>query len=135
MDQKIQRQTRISVDIPVTITTVLYSTEASIVDLTSDGALISGCSLPAGTRFQLDYMGQTLFVQCRWSEVDRMGIRFTFALVDGPLYERLLVARSTQMPAPSGREMPAAYTPSPSAMPARSFERAPLLAGFGRRAG
>ncbi|MBN8832696.1 MAG: PilZ domain-containing protein [Sphingomonadales bacterium] len=112
---------RLAVDIPVTVTSVLDSQEAAIADLSQDGALIKGCSLEPGARFQIDYFGQILFAQCRWSEVDRMGCSFLFPLVDGPLYERLTVARMMRFPA-GLNESDAAYV---------SAQRAARL--FGRR--
>ena len=136
MDNQVQRQRRISVEIPVVITTVLDSLEVAIADLTEYGAQVLGCSLASGTRFQIEYMGQTVYAQCRWTEVDRMGVKFSFPLVDGPLFERLMVARASQLPheAPTGTQ--AAYTPmhARAATPApRVFGRAP--GGFGRRVG
>lgn len=126
MDQLFARQTRINVDIPVTITTVLDTFEGSIVDLTEDGALITECSLPEGTRFQIEYMGETIYAQCRWAEVDRMGVRFIFALEDGPLHQRLVMARSSQH---AGSHADDAFHISQS----RTFMRLPTSNAFGRR--
>ncbi len=99
MQVQVRRNKRMDVEIPVTITTVLDSMEGAMVaDLHEEGALIVGCGLDAGTRFQIEYMGQTVFAQSRWSEIDRMGVKFLFPLVDGPLYERLQFAKAaTQM--------------------------------------
>lgn len=136
MDTQVQRQGRISVEIPVTITTVLDSVDVAISDLTEHGAQVLGCALTAGTRFQIEYMGQTVYAQCRWTEVDRMGVRFSFPLLDGPLYERLMVARASQLPYEAHTGTQAAYTPmhERAASPAgRAFGRAP--GGFGRRVG
>lgn len=85
---------RIVVDIPVTVTTVLDSLEASIVDLTEYGAQVVGAGLPAGKSFMLDYEGYSVFATVRWSEIDRMGVRFQFPLADGPLFEALELART-----------------------------------------
>lgn len=136
MDTQIQRQRRVSVEIPVIITTVLDSLEMAIVDLTEHGAQVIGGSLASGTRFQIEYMGQTVFAQCRWAEVDRMGIKFSFPLTDGPLYERLMVARASQFPGDASTGTQAAYVPMQhrAMVPAgRLFGRAP--GGFGRRTG
>lgn len=126
MDQLFARQTRINVDIPVTITTVLDTFEGSIVDLTEDGALITECSLPEGTRFQIEYMGETIYAQCRWAEVDRMGVRFIFALDGGALHERLVMARGSQ---PLENHADDAFHAAQS----RTFMRLPAANGFGRR--
>ncbi len=89
----IQRQSqRLATDIPVTITTVLDSLEGIIVDISIHGAQIGGCGLAKGTRFQIEYMGQTVFAQCMWSEIDRMGVKFAFPLTEGPLFDRLQMA-------------------------------------------
>ncbi len=98
MVMQVERQyKRMDVEIPVTVTTVLESFDASLVDLSEGGALVTGCAVPECTRFQIEYMGQTLYAQCRWSEIDRMGIKFLFPLVDGPLHERLQVARAASL--------------------------------------
>ena len=122
---------RIEVDIPITIATVLDTVEATIVDITERGAQIHGASLPSGTRCQIDYLGETIFAQCQWSEIDRMGIKFLFELVDGPLYERLIMARSS---APMD-DMPGgmAIMASPTPLGARTFGRAAFGGSFGRR--
>jgi hypothetical protein len=135
METQVQRQRRITVEIPVTITTVLDSLDASLSDLTEFGAQVVGCSLPTGTRFQIEYMGQTLFAQCRWAEVDRMGVKFSFPLVDGPLFERLMVARASQFPHEASTGTNMAYAPMqqrPAAPSVRTFGRGPA-GGFGRR--
>jgi hypothetical protein len=126
MDQQFERQTRVNVDISVTITTVLDSFEASIVDLTEDGALVTGCSLTEGTRFQIEYMGETIYAQCRWAEVDRMGIRFIFSLDNGALHERLVIARASQISSEAGGD--AFYSSHP-----RAFTRLQMTGGFGKR--
>ncbi|MCW2391389.1 hypothetical protein M2336_003229 [Sphingobium sp. B1D7B] len=94
MDHKIDRPQRVCVQVPVIITTVLDVQEATLVDLTEDGGLISGCSLSEGTRFQIDYMSETIYAQSIWHEVDRTGCRFIFPLRDGALYQHLELARS-----------------------------------------
>ncbi len=136
MDSQISRQRRINVDIPITITTVLDSLDAAIVDMTEHGAQIMGCCLASGTRFQIEYMGQTVFAQCRWAEIDRMGIKFSFPLTDGPLFERLMLARALQMPADAGTGSHMAYSVmgGAGASGMRTFGRA-AASGFGRRMG
>jgi hypothetical protein len=83
---------RIVVDITVTLTTVLESFDARIIDLSEHGAQISGATLPRGAKFQIEYMGQTVYAQCMWSEIDRMGARFPFDLTEGPLHDALMMA-------------------------------------------
>jgi len=133
---QVERQyKRSEVEIPVSIITVLDSFDASIVDLTEAGALITGHSVDEGTRFQIDYMGQTLFAQCRWAEIDRMGIKFLFPLNDGPLYERLLIARASLMSGDPSTGTNVAMAPIHNGrvtLGARTFSRV-ATGGFGRR--
>lgn len=89
-----RKRQRITVDIAVTITTVLESLDARIVDLSEHGAQIAGATLTPGAKFQIGYMGQTVYAQCMWSEIDRMGARFPFNLSDGPLHDALMAAIS-----------------------------------------
>lgn len=92
-----QRQDRrTTVDIPVTVSTVLATAEGAIVDLSERGARLRGVAVPQGTRLRIEYRGQAVFALCRWSEIDRMGVQFLFPLTDGPLHERLLMAQATQ---------------------------------------
>ena len=69
------------------------SSEVKLRDLTEYGALIEGPSLPEGTQFQIEYRGQTIYGFVVWTEHDRFGARFPFALCEGPLHERLEQAR------------------------------------------
>lgn len=87
------RPERIPVDIPVTISSVLTSSEATLRNLTEYGALIEGLSLPKGTQFQIEYEEQTVFGFVVWTEPDRFGARFPFPLHEGPLHNRLEHAR------------------------------------------
>ncbi|MGC4250285.1 MAG: PilZ domain-containing protein [Sphingobium sp.] len=124
---QIQRaRERITVEIPIIVTTVLDSLEGTIVDLSEGGAQVTGCSLPAKTQCQIDLDGHIVFGTVRWSEEDRMGIRFPYELTDGPLLEKLEMARAAR------RASMAAYQPvynRPSPTP-----YAPLMhSGFGRR--
>lgn len=126
----INRQSgRAIVNIPVTLTTVLDSFDAQIVDLSEQGAQISGCAIEPGTRFHIEYLGQTIYAHCRWGEVDRMGVQFSFPLTEGPLYDELRIARAAQRQS----------EPAPAEPPVRApLARAPLMAGpavrgFGRR--
>lgn len=126
---------RMEVELPITITTVLEAHEASIVDLTEGGAQVTGCALEEGTRFQIEYMGQTLFAQCRWSEIDRMGVKFLFPLNEGPLYERLMIARASQIYGDPSTGTNLAMAPIHNGrvtLGARTFGRVGT-GGFGRR--
>jgi hypothetical protein len=127
---------RIAVDIPVIVTTVLDRFEATIVDLTERGAQLSGITLPEGTRFRIDYMSSTLFAQCRWAEVDRLGAQFLFQLTDGPLHDRLLVARAALAKTDQAQEQPFATSPfssSHSKFGVRKFGQAVIGGQVGRR--
>lgn len=112
---------RFTVDIPITVTTVLDSLEGTIVDLSEGGAQVVGCTLAPRTQCQLDMDGHIIFGTVRWSEVDRMGIRFPYKLTEGPLFDLLKAVRDSQA-------APLVFQP-----------RAPILAaaahqgGFGRR--
>jgi len=133
---QVERQfKRIEVELPVTVTTVLETMDASIVDLTEGGAQVTGCALPEGTRFHIEYMGQTLFAQVRWSEIDRMGIKFLFPLTDGPLHERLMIARATNLDGEGMAGISLAMAPIHNGgitRGARTFARV-ATGGFGRR--
>ncbi|HAF42081.1 MAG TPA: PilZ domain-containing protein [Sphingobium sp.] len=111
---------RVSVDIPIVVTTVLDSLEGTIIDLSEGGAQVVGCSLPAGSSCQIDLDGFITFGTVRWSEEDRMGIRFPYELSDGPLFDRLELARAA-------KRTPAAFQPRIQAMMGGG--------GFGRRIG
>jgi len=124
-----RRANRIAVDIPVTITSVLASpAEASLANLTEQGALVTGTSLPKGTPFQIEYAGQIVYATVMWEEEDRFGARFPLELHDGPLHDRLMQARAEQT-VPASRPVPyresGAFAPS-----SRSVRPA---GGFGRR--
>ncbi|WP_176592607.1 PilZ domain-containing protein [Sphingobium sp. EM0848] len=111
---------RIAVDIPVIVTTVLDSLDGMIVDLSESGAQIAGCRLPVRSQCQIDYEGHVVFAIVQWSEEDRMGLRFPYELTDGPLFDRLEIARAARL-------APTAFQPrTPGARPA---------GGFGRRFG
>lgn len=133
---QIERQPRrVEVDIPVTVITVLEAHDASIVDLTEVGAQITGCSVPEGARLQIEYLGQTLFAQCRWAEVDRMGVKFLFPLADGRLYERLQIARAAGFYGDAQSGLALAMAPihrGRTTLGARTFSRV-SAGGFGRR--
>lgn len=122
---QIQRsRERIAVDIPIVITTVLDSLEGAIVDLSEGGAQVVGCTLPAQSQCQIDLDGFVVFGTVRWSEEDRMGIRFPYELSDGPLRERLEMARAAQY-------VPIAYRPR---VKNSGLGSAPVGGGgFGRR--
>ncbi|OYW83280.1 MAG: hypothetical protein B7Z20_12795 [Sphingobium sp. 32-64-5] len=98
------------------ITSVLASpAEATIANLTEQGGLIIGASLPKATPFQIEYAGQIVYGIVMWAEQDRFGARFSLGLHDGPLHDRLQQARARQT------------IPSPSVYAARPAQ------GFGRR--
>ncbi|HWJ68561.1 MAG TPA: PilZ domain-containing protein [Sphingobium sp.] len=133
-EAQVERQGRMGVDIPVTVISVLESTEAAIANLNEDGALIQGCALAVGARVQIDYRGQILYAHCRWAEIDRMGVKFVQPLADGPLFEQLLVARTPGETRTGTTVMPFPIIHARQQGGERSFGRA-LHGGFGRRAG
>jgi PilZ domain len=89
---------RAPVTVDVAIVGVLASFDAVIADLSEGGALVVGGSLPAKSRCEVHYGGQITFATVMWSEPDRMGLRFPFELCDGPLHQRLAIARSHYQP-------------------------------------
>jgi hypothetical protein len=91
---------RTPVSVDVGIVGVLESFDAQIADLSEGGALVIGGSLPARARCEVHYGGQIIFATVMWSEPDRMGLRFPFELCDGPLHQRLAIARSHLTPRP-----------------------------------
>lgn len=111
------RQARVPVHIKVLLTTVTDSLEGVIADLTEHGALVKAPGLPLGSLFQIDLDGHSVYARVMWSEIDRMGVRFPFALHEGPLFDALEAARS---PTPANIFMTHAATPR--------------MTGFGRRA-
>lgn len=125
---QIQRsRERIAVDIPIVVTTVLDSLEGVIVDLSEGGAQVVGCTLPARSQCQIDLDGFIVFGTVRWSEEDRMGIRFPYELSEGPLYERLEMARAA-------KRAPVAF--QPRVQQQTGFGSAYVGGGgFGRRTG
>jgi len=114
---------RIVVDIPIVVTTVLDSLEGTIVDLSEGGAQVVGCTLPAGSSCQIDLDGHVTFGTVRWSEEDRMGIRFPYELTEGPLHDMLNQARTP-------RRAQVAFQPRAPQAPAMVGG-----GGFGRRVG
>lgn len=133
----IHRQSRrIAVDIPVTVTTVLDNFDAGITDLSEHGAQIVGCAVPRAMRVHVEYMGQTIFAQCHWTEVDRMGVKFLFPLTHGPLYERLTIALATCYVDGDSPGLHPAFTPTnegQATRAARTFNRVLTPGPFGRR--
>ena len=89
---------RTPVSIDVGIVGILDNFDAQIADLSEGGALVMGGSLPAKARCEVHYGGQIVFATVMWSEADRMGLRFPFDLCDGPLHQRLVIARSHYAP-------------------------------------
>ena len=84
---------RFETDIPVSLVSVLDEKTGRIVDLSEGGAQIVGASFPKGTRFHIDFMEQTVFANVIWDEIDRMGVRFEYPLVRGPLHDVMNGAR------------------------------------------
>jgi len=123
-----RRPERISVDIPVVITTILSSSDAILANLTEGGALVSGASLPKGMQVQIEYEEQTVYGIVAWSEQDRCGVRFAYSLQDGPLHTMLTQARMlrdmTKSPVSYASHMP---------MRPRIASARPVTGGFGRR--
>ncbi len=113
------RPERIPVDIPVSISSVLTSSDATLRNLTEYGALIEGTSLPKGTQFQIEYEGQTVYGFVVWTEPDRFGARFPFPLFEGPLHSRLEHARMRHemqrqgVPATAMASTPGVFRPLP----------------------
>lgn len=120
--QIIRARERFIVDIPIIVTTVLDSLEGTIVDLSEGGAQVVGCSLPVKSQCQIDLDGHIVFGTVRWTEVDRMGIRFPYELHDGPLFEALENIRSARRASIPFQPRRAAAIAAP----------APVV-GFGRR--
>lgn len=130
---QIQRsRERIAVEIPIVVTTVLDYMEGVIVDLSEGGAQITGCSLPPKSQCQIDLDGHVVFGMVRWSEEDRMGIRFPFPMTHGPLFEKLEMAKAAQR-APVAFQPRAEHAGSAHAMTRPAQARSGLAGGFGRR--
>lgn len=91
-------RTRVSID--VTVNGVLNFVEGRIVDLSEGGARIDGASMPARSRCEIHYAGQVVYAVVMWSEFDRMGVRFPYELIHGPLYNALKRARDAITIAP-----------------------------------
>jgi hypothetical protein len=89
-----RRHDRLKTRIPVTVVGVLDTVFGVITDLSEGGARIEGATLPEKSRCQIEYGGQTVYATVMWSEIDRMGLRFPFELVDGPLFDALEMARA-----------------------------------------
>ncbi len=118
-----KRVQRITVDIPVTIMSALSSpVDATLANLTEQGAMIVGTTLPKGTPFQMEYMGQIIYGTVMWAEEDRFGARFPMELRDGPLHDRLEHVRAKQ----GAQHIPATGISAFSTLTRR-------IGGFGRR--
>lgn len=97
-----RRQQRTPVSIEVTVNGVLNQVEGRITDLSEGGARIEGgVILPVRSRCEIHYAGQTIYAVVMWAEFDRMGVRFPYELVDGPLHKALERARGTIPSAPA----------------------------------
>lgn len=85
---------RTAVSLDVTVNGVLNVVEGRITDLSEGGARIEGgVIMPVRSRCEVHYGGQTVYAIVMWAEIDRMGVRFPYELVDGPLYNALERAR------------------------------------------
>lgn len=122
------RHERIPVDLAVTLTAVLDTMEAQIIDLSENGAGIVDASMPKGAQFQIEYRGQIVYAKVIWSEIDRMGVHFPFGLGDGPLYDALLMASDGVTATLLGAMATATPEPRPQILIRRSAQP------FGRRA-
>lgn len=129
-----RKRARTLVDISVTLTTVLDSFEGRIIDLSEQGAQIVGAAVPKGAKFQIEYLGHTVYAQCMWSEVDRMGVRFPFTLSDGPLHDILMMALPSEI-TPADDAVQSAHTTAGFIPPAASLATMPrrTAGSFGRR--
>lgn len=86
-------RTRVSLD--VVVNGVLNMVEGRITDLSEGGARVEGgIIMPVRSRCEVHFGGQTVYAIVMWAEVDRMGLRFPYELVDGPLYNALERARA-----------------------------------------
>lgn len=89
---------RIEVSIDVRISGILDGFDGRIADLSEGGALVTGGTLPPRSRCEIHYGGQIVYATVMWAEADRIGLRFPFELRDGPLHQRLVIARSHLQP-------------------------------------
>lgn len=97
-----RRFQRNSVAIDVRVSGVLESADGQICDLSENGAQIVGIGLPERSRCEIHYREQVVYGIVMWSEIDRMGIRFPYELVAGPLHDALERARGiTAAPDPA----------------------------------
>ena len=89
---------RHNVCLPVRVVSVTDHQAGTIIDLTAEGAHIIGPSLPERTQCQIEYEGQTVYGTVMWSDPSRIGVRFPFELVEGPLYDALISAQPGVLP-------------------------------------
>lgn len=124
-----RRPERVPVDIPVVITTILSSADATIANLTEGGALLSGVSVTKGSQVQIEYEEQTVYGIVAWAEPDRCGVRFAYSLQDGPLYTMLTQARMLR----DMNKGPVSRQAAPMSFRPRLAPARPATGGFGRR--
>ena len=62
---------RAAVDLDIVVNGVLNHVEGRITDLSEGGARIDGASLPARSRCEILYGGQTVYAVVMWSEIGR----------------------------------------------------------------
>lgn len=95
------RHQRNAVAIDVEVSSVLDRAGTRIIDLSEHGALLIGATLPERSRCQIHYQGQIVYGIVMWAEIDRMGIRFPYELLEGPLHNTLEAARDSWRTPPS----------------------------------
>jgi hypothetical protein len=100
---------RTPVSIDILVNGVLNFVDGRITDLSEGGARINGASMPHRSRCEIHYGGQTVYAVVMWSEVDRMGVRFPYELVDGTLYNALERARCAWPTQPFRTMRPASF--------------------------
>jgi hypothetical protein len=98
-----RRFQRNSVAINVLVSGVLETRQGQICDLSENGAQIMGVSLPERSRCEVMYREQVVYGIVMWSEIDRIGVRFPYELVAGPLHDELESARGITQPLPPPR--------------------------------
>lgn len=82
-----RRTDRIATKVDVVVATVLTRESATIIDISEEGAQVTGSVLAKGTRFMIEFGHDVVYGAVAWEEGDRMGVRFDHTLQTGPLYE------------------------------------------------
>ena len=73
---QVRRHDRMPTSIPVTVSTVLQTSDAVLTDVSEGGAKVSGVFLPQSTRITIDHDGQSFYGTVMWAEIDRVGVKF-----------------------------------------------------------